>query len=185
MARKHKRNSKEVKLTVAGHILIYLLVGIDLLPRPFEHKTAYVKRIFKGQVAYSAYWSAVQRLERLGLVIEKEDDNGNIVFALTEKGRLEALFEKAKIQKQEPWDGKWRLMIFDIPEKARHQRRLLRYLLRKNQFVKLQESVFISPYALNVEAIAYLKETGLNVYIRLLRVDQMDDDKDLCKKFGL
>jgi phenylacetic acid degradation operon negative regulatory protein len=87
--------------------------------------------------------------------------------------------------KTEKWDKNWRLIIFDIPETSREKRDELRWLLKKNHFIKLQSSVFISPYSLNREAIAYLKQTGLINYIRILKVSEIDDDKYLIKKFGL
>ena len=83
------------------------------------------------------------------------------------------------------WDGKWRLVIFDIPESSREKRDHLRYLLKQNKFCKLQASVFISPYPLNREALEYLQFSKLFDYIRILRVDEMDNDSDLRKKFKL
>jgi CRISPR-associated endonuclease Cas2 len=75
--------------------------------------------------------------------------------------------------------------MFDIPEDHRDKRDKLRRLLKRNNFIKLQASVFISPYALNKQAVEYLKETGLDEYIRILRVDAIDKDEDLKKKFKL
>jgi len=49
----------------------------------------------------------------------------------------------------------------------------------------LQASVFISPHPLNREALIYLRQSGLMEFIRILRVDEMDNDKRLRKKFGL
>ena len=83
------------------------------------------------------------------------------------------------------WDGKWRMVIFDIPEEASNERDQLRRLLLLNNFCKLQASVYISPHPINREAIDYLKETGLIKYIRFARIDELDDDKDLKKKFDL
>jgi CRISPR-associated endonuclease Cas2 len=77
------------------------------------------------------------------------------------------------------------MVIFDIPENASRERDQLRRLLLLNDFKKLQASVYISPYQINREAINYLKETGLIKYIRFARVDELDDDKDLKKKFNL
>ena len=75
--------------------------------------------------------------------------------------------------------------MFDIPEGSRDKRDKLRRLLQRSKFVKLQASVFISPFVLNREAISYLKRTGLIDYIRILRVDEIDDDKILRKHFSL
>ncbi len=45
--------------------------------------------------------------------------------------------------------------------------------------------MFINPYSLNREAVSYLKESGLMDYIRILKVEEMDNDLDLQKKFKL
>jgi phenylacetic acid degradation operon negative regulatory protein len=104
---------------------------------------------------------------------------------LTDKGQLTALLQKAGIQKSPNWDGKWRVLVFDIPEGSRGKRDQFRALLKRHNFVKLQASVFISPYSLNQEAVQYLKQTGLIEFIRLMRVDEIDDDRELKKKFKL
>ncbi len=104
---------------------------------------------------------------------------------LTEKGQLETLLEKAKLQNKIKWDGKWRFVIFDIPEDFRDKRNQLRGLLKRGGFKKLQASVFVSPDALNREAVKFLKQTGLIRYIRIIKAEEMDDDGDLKKLFGL
>ena len=104
---------------------------------------------------------------------------------LTRSGELETLILKACLPKPASWDGKWRLIIFDIPESSKDKRNQLRWLIKKNGFTKLQASVFINPYPLNREAVAYLKQTGLMAYIRILRVDEIDSDAALKKHFNL
>jgi phenylacetic acid degradation operon negative regulatory protein len=112
--------------------------------------------------------------------------NGQRFLKLTKKGELEALMAKVKGKVPEKaWDGKWRLIVFDIPEQAREKRDKLRFLLKQAGFKKLQASVFISPYALNREAVEYLKQTGLTAFIRILKVEEIDDDKDLKKQFKI
>ena len=44
------------------------------------------------------------------------------------------------------WDGYWRFVIVDIPEKRKSEREALRYLLRKAGFYCLKNSVWVSPY---------------------------------------
>jgi phenylacetic acid degradation operon negative regulatory protein len=89
------------------------------------------------------------------------------------------------VDKQEKWDGKWRMVIFDIPEESRDKRDLLRLLLKRQGFIKLQASVFVNPYSLNSEALNYLKKSGLMKFIRIARVEKFDDDNEIRKKFGL
>jgi phenylacetic acid degradation operon negative regulatory protein len=95
------------------------------------------------------------------------------------------LVHKARLPEKGPWDGKWRLFMFDIPEDYKEKRNILRKLLKANGFYKLQASVYINPHPLNREAIRFLKEKKLNQYIRILRVDEIDNDEDIKKRFNL
>ena len=150
-----------------------------LLISPYQWRS----RALYGR-GYGSYKNSVYNLSRRG-AIEIIDKNGKRFLKLTRKGELEVLLAKAKMPKQEKWDGKWRMFIFDIPESAKVQRNQLRSLLKKNNFKKLQASVYVNPYPLNREAVIYLKQTGLMDYIRIIKVEEMDNDKDLKKKFGL
>jgi phenylacetic acid degradation operon negative regulatory protein len=113
------------------------------------------------------------------------EKNNKKFIQLTNKGQLKVLLSKAEVSKTEKWDGKWRLIIYDIPEDSKPQRTFFRKLLKKNGFYKLQASVFISPYSLNRQALDYLRASGLIDYIRIIRADDMDYDTDLLKKFNL
>ena len=44
------------------------------------------------------------------------------------------------------WDKKWRLVIFDIPEKKKPAREALREKLKDLGFAKLQDSVWVTPF---------------------------------------
>jgi CRISPR-associated endonuclease Cas2 len=153
-----------------------------LLPMPFETPYEHVKRMRRFDP--DSYGQTVWKMQKRG-VLKVVKKNGKKFLKITKKGEIQTLLEKAKMSKPQKWDGKWRLVTFDIPEDHRDKRDLLRGLLRKNNFYKLQASVFINPYPLNRAAVAYLKETGLISYIRILRVDEMDDDKFLIKRFKL
>lgn len=75
------------------------------------------------------------------------------------------------------------MLLFDIPENARSFRHELRVLLRQNGFKLIQKSVYLSPYALNAAALRYLKETKLDEYIRIFRIDKADDEQSLKHLF--
>jgi len=141
------------------------------------------KKIWFGK-SYNSYRNAAYNLQKRGSV-KIVTKNGKKFLQLTKKGRLEVLLAKAKMAVSGKWDGKWRLIIFDIPEWAKPRRNQLRKLLKKNNFHRLQDSVYVNPYPLNREAIKYLDETGLSEFIRIIKVEEMDNDKDLRKKFKL
>lgn len=87
------------------------------------------------------------KYERLIKFRERKD--GLVEVVLTEKGEKKALTynpEYFKINKPARWDGKWRIVIFDIPEKKKAAREALRRRLRELGFYQLQRSVWIFPY---------------------------------------
>ena len=153
-----------------------------LLPLPFETPYQHMKRMRTMQP--KKYYDSLYYLEKQGII--KTFSRKNVKYVqLTKKGEIETLLIKARINRQKKWDKHWRMIIFDIPETHRHLRDKLRQLLRRNSFHKLQASVFINPYPLNREAIVYLKESGLIEYIRILKISEIDDDRELKRKFKL
>lgn len=50
-----------------------------------------------------------------------------------------------------PWDGQWRMVLFDIPRSADARRQRLRRFLRERHYGCLQDSVWITPDALDRE----------------------------------
>ena len=128
----------------------------------------------------------IDRLEKRGFISIEETADG-IKMTITEKGRSEAFrinidhLEK----KHHTWDGKWRIVMFDIEETTRSRRDKLRKYLEKLGFRQYQKSVFICPYDCELE-INYLKgilkSTG---EIKYGIVERFDDDIDLKKEFGL
>ena len=165
-----------------GGLMFFIYESTKLLPIPFETPYQWSRRALNSN--RQNYYANVFNLKKRGAlkIISKD---GQKFIQLTKKGELEVLLAKAKIGRDDKWDGKWRVVIYDIPEDTRPQRNIFRNLLKQNNFVKLQASVFISPYGLNRDAVDYLKITGLIKYIRIIRADEIDDDKDLRKKFNL
>ncbi|MDP3740816.1 MAG: hypothetical protein Q8R08_00635 [bacterium] len=140
----------------------------------------YDQKIYRG--AYKHFWG----LKTAGYVKVTKDKNNQSFFHLTPKGRLSFLkylhLEKLKIKK---WDGRWRIVVFDIPEGRKKLRGYLRHRLKYLGFFPLQESVYIFPHPVPQELEQYLKENRLRKYCRYLTVDEIDGEQGLKQKFGL
>ena len=174
------------ELTKSSKALLWIGAGVEVLSSflitPHElRKRAVRGNIFKSTTNFN---SALYYLLRNGY-IKYVDKNNEKFVKVTKKGELKILMSKAAAVKTPEWDRKWRVIVFDIPEESRILRDRFRILLKTYGFKMLQASVFINPYPLNREALVYLKETGLINYIRILKVEEMDDDRDLRKFFGL
>ncbi len=168
--------------TFVDEILYFIYESTKLLPLPFETPYEWSKR--NRGVSRPNYYANIFQLHKRGVLKVTEKNNKKFI-QLTNKGQLQVLFSKAQLSHVQKWDGKWRLIVYDIPESSKSQRHIFRKLLKRNGFYKLQASVFISPYALNREALEYLKLSGLISYIRIIRADALDYDEDLLKRFNL
>ncbi len=103
---------------------------------------------FLDKYPKSKFRASFSNLKRKGLVRVTKRKGKTLVF-LTKKGENKAkriAIEDIFIKIPFHWDGKWRIVIFDIPESLRHVRDLLRLKLRQFGFYQLQESVWIFPY---------------------------------------
>ena len=120
-----------------------LLWSTDLLMRPtFRNLTD----SYEGWVYRNSISRQIATLEQLRLLERDPKAPGDRLYRLTEQGRLHALGGRdPAVQWSRYWDGRWRLVLFDVPmEQHVHRGRLRRYL-RARWFGCLQGSVWITP----------------------------------------
>ena len=130
--------------------------------------------------------SALSRLAAKGLVTFVER-KGRRFARLTEKGRQMLALETERIHlaKKGRWDRRWRLVIFDIPERRRSVRIRLRKFMKLCRFERLQDSVWAYPYDCE-DLIALVKaEFRIGADALYLIVEQMERDKHLREHFHL
>ena len=108
---------------------------------------------------------AFRRLRENGLIELISD--AEIAFKLTEKGKDKALIASLKFDNGQ-WDGKWRLVIFDIPEKRRPARDLLRQKLKEWGFVHFQKSVWGSKKNCLNPLRNFIKQVGIEDWVMVL-----------------
>ena len=130
--------------------------------------------------------AAVSRLVKDGL-LTRDTYSGIRVLRITERGEKYLARERRKYQIGKPprWDHKWRAVIFDIRERHRHTRNLLRRELRSVGFLKVQDSVWVFPYACE-EFIALLKsDLRVGKDILYLVIEEIENDRWIRRHFGL
>lgn len=84
------------------------------------------------------------------------------------------------------WDGKWRIVLLDLPESRKNERESLRYLLKKAGFVCLKNSAWISPFPFEHLFTNIKKDLGLTTEIMIMVTDTMDPETTafLLQTFG-
>lgn len=92
------------------------------------------------------------RLEQRKWIARKSRDRSDRVYRLSAQGRLHALGGRdPEARWGRAWDGRWRLVIFDIPRERNAGRAWLRRYLRSRSFGYLQNSVWITPDSVEEE----------------------------------
>jgi phenylacetic acid degradation operon negative regulatory protein len=101
---------------------------------------------FEGWAYRNGFLRQLQRLEQRELLEVQSPKSGDRLYRLTDAGRLNALGGRNPEEKwKRRWDGRWRLVIFDVPESRRLTRDKLRKHLHMRTFGYLQNSVWITP----------------------------------------
>lgn len=130
---------------------------------------------------------ALWRLKKSHLIVHKETEKGFVV-ELSEKGRRkvqEMQLRSLHIAKPAKWDGVWRVVIFDIPEKIKGARLALTFKLKKLGFFQLQKSVWVHAYPCGKE-IEFLTEVfDISRYINLITAKEIKDNAHLKEYFHL
>jgi len=137
----------------------------DLYELKQQHKRRKTKQEFNQLVYY---------LKKKGYIkIKNLEQNKGVI--LTKKGEEKVLRIKFKIRrKEERSDKKWQMIIFDIPEKKRHLRDLLRDKLCLLEYRMLQQSIWVCPYDVQKETEFILRKYSLDPYVKLFLIEEIE-----------
>ncbi len=126
-------------------LLLYRMLWMAEKPlRPTYYN---LEQSFEGWAYRNGLLKQIHELEAKGFLEATQDPaSGKRLHRLTEAGRA-AVSDGSDPQKAwtQPWDHKWRLFLFDIPEHEKSKRRQLTRALAKAGCGCLQGSVWISP----------------------------------------
>lgn len=187
MGKLEKENRKIIRRTkLQEAILVYVASGgrrgaSTLIPEILNSllKLDIPSSIRKPEVIKST----ASRLVKKGLL---KFEDGHYATTLTGENILEH-WRRAdfKLKRPKKWDNKWRIIIFDIPEKKRWVRDEIRQIFVEAGFIKLQNSVWVYPY--DCEDVIGLLKTDFGIGRDMLYIiaDQIENDKYLRDEFGL
>ena len=138
---------------------------------------------------YGRIDQALYRLREKNLIFFSKTEGRRPIARLTERGKVEVekiILGQYLISETTIWDGKWRIVIFDIREKRRQVRQKLRTLLRSAGMVRLQDSVWIYPYPCD-EFVVLLRSyltTGTNELLYFTS-EGLESDRRMREHFNL
>lgn len=143
---------------VGKQILKYLIIGGGLfliLSSPVGTRRL-LKQIPKELKKYkrAKLLRAISKLKKRNLIAHIMEQKNVITVNITSEGKkyLEKFdFDNLSLIRPKIWDKKWRLVIFDIPEDKKIAREALRNKLKILGLIKLQDSIWATPFSCEKE----------------------------------
>lgn len=127
-------------------------------------------------------------LRKRGLIALKPEGH-DICITLTQEGEKRAgkhQIDELRIARPKQWDGKWRVVIFDIPSTSDVIRNVFRRKLKELGFYPLQKSTWVYPFECGGEITLLREFLGAGPkQIRVLEVNKIEDDRFLKTIFHL
>lgn len=111
------------------------------------------------------------RLEKKGLIQKTKSGH----FLTTSGKSFYENFRNAEKIKNS-WDGKFRIVMFDVPESRKRYRDFIRQKLIRQEYSLLQKSVFIGKRPLEEDFAQWLLEKNLYQHLRIIIVGDIDDE---------
>jgi DNA-binding transcriptional regulator PaaX len=182
-------------ISVAQIILLILAqtgrVGFsDLMKHPLTKDLGAIR-------SENSFYTALARLKRRRLIARATDR----AYEITPAGEYAALkayvrkeftqtekkvdTEKISSKKSPTWDGRWRIVFFDVPESKRPVRDYIRGVLKRQGFKEFQRSMWLYPYKIPPFMSKLLADPQIRKYTRLMTTYDIDYDDDLRKIFKL
>jgi len=161
MANRHK------KIQARFSTVIYTLFGAYVVQRNGEvHVASLLKLVVPLGFSANAIRLGLSRMSKHG-VFRIRRAGRRSYYSLSEKGMK--LMEQGRVRafevEHKQWDGKWRLVVYNIPERLRVQRDKLRFKLLSLGFAKLSNSLWIAPHDFRTEIDQHMKDREMTGYV--------------------
>ncbi len=113
----------------------------------------------------AAYHTAVSRLRKAGIVAYRREGGKIPVLKLTHEGekRVSRVCRR-RAPWPEKWNGIWYVLTYDVPEKERTYREVLRSFLKRMRMGSLQKSVWVSAHDIRPEYDDLVKAGGVDEF---------------------
>ncbi len=181
-----KGYQKEIVKLTAKEILLSIF---DLALPFFETNSFYraSAQQFKNGIDMERgdYREKIKYLRKQGL-IENFIEGKDKYYEITPKGlsRIDNFkSEITEIKRPEIWDKKWRVVVFDIPEKHRVERDIFRNNLIKIGFQSVQESIYVYPFDCTKETMVLAGRLNISDNVLIMISEIIQNEEKIIDQF--
>jgi len=171
-------------------LLLYAGLSLTLAAGSPRGQLRVLKMLGKewGRINRDTLRLAIKSLYRSKLVDFSELGGGRVKMVLSRSGKekvLEYDIDNLRIRNPGQWDGKWRIVVFDIPKDKKKIREAFRFHIKRLGFYQLQKSVFVYPHRCNNEVEFLIEFYEARPYVRQILASDIDNSLHLKDIFNL
>jgi phenylacetic acid degradation operon negative regulatory protein len=157
----------------------------DVFPKSFRESISpdlkMLRKFYEKEKRGRKFSQFLNYLKKRGY-IKIENLKGKEGVLLTQRGEEKALGTKLKLIREKyknlklkkRKDGKWLMVVFDIPERKRKWRDFLRENLQNLGFIFFQKSIWVSPYEVRRKLERMLRESQLDRYVKIFLIKEIE-----------
>ncbi len=132
------------------------------------------------------YWKAINKKKQkkhFGQFINHLKSRGYIKIVnlhekkgilLTPKGKTKALkVDIGFVEKKKRKDKKWIMIMYDIPERKKRERNILRRSLQQLGYESLQRSIWVCPYDVFEKTEEFIRVYALDSFVRVFLIEEV------------
>ncbi len=138
--------------------------------------------------SWRKFYLSLNYLNRRGYIrIIGRSDKG-MAAKITKEGKdiiKDVDIDSLELKRRGSWDGKWRLIIFDVPVSKNKNRLAFTDRIKKLGFVMIQKSVWAYPFECYEELMILRKFYEIENYVTYCKAIEIEDELSWRKKFNL
>ncbi len=163
-----------VKMKTRGKSLSYwTLLALEKATEGFIQLDDFIYHPYKYRngpnlgpsIKRSSLVESIRRLRETGYIQHEIDNEKKVILKLTTLGKEYLGMGQAA------WDGKYRVVIWDIPENKLRIRDLFRRRLRQWGFTSFQRSVWVSKRDITQSLRSLISELGIGNWVVVIETD--------------
>lgn len=186
---KIREERKEIIKLTSAKLLISLFEAVEITAKSFFKASPIYRQSMKKYYNDDRYDKAeindrIQYLKSMGFIKTFTESRERFV-ELSPKGfkKLKKLSAEIKIDRPKKWDKKWRMVIFDVPEKFRSSRNSLRFKLLSLGLIKIQKSVYVYPFPCTDEIVSLSRSLGIEKSVTVMVADIIQGEEEIIYRF--
>lgn len=156
----------------AGDVLTFILRPYPTMYNSLPGPSDPTFKKYRKERGIKRFSKLIYYLKTKGYIKVKSLE-GKQAILLTKNGVDKALKASFKLDKRKRKDGKWLMLVFDIPKNHKKSRALLRSILHNLGYKMFQQSVWINPYDVLEKTQTLMQIYSLEKYVKIFLIEEI------------